>query len=92
MLAFGVFERHRRRHWRCCGFELGPRHGQHRAFRQDDRALDHVLQLANVAGPGPPAQYIEAFAGHRFDRPAKPLREPLREVEHEWRDVVGSLA
>ena len=30
--------------------------------RQDDRALDHVLQLAHVAGPRPTAQHLHRWA------------------------------
>src|SRR6185503_17208050 len=33
------------------GLEFADRHFQHRTTRHDDAALDHVLQLADVAGP-----------------------------------------
>src|SRR5579859_6755315 len=61
-------------------------------LRHDDRPLDYVLQLANVAGPWVLAETIERLAVDDRDLLAHSLREPVGEVLDEQRDVARSLA
>ena len=60
---------------------------QHRALREDDRALDHGPQLADVARPRVPLQ-----TAHRFRRhPVHDLAHLSRLLPHEMIDESGNV-
>ena len=61
VVAFGVLQCHGRGR-RKRGDSNSERVRSASALRQDDGALDHVLQLADVAGPRPTAQHLHALA------------------------------
>ena len=64
---------------------------QRRAGGEDDRALDDVLQLADVARPGVARQGIHDRGRDGFDPPAHAAGELLGEMAHQSRDVVAAL-
>src|SRR5271166_3402363 len=52
---------------RLFGFQFRQGNMQDRAPGEDDRALEKVLQLADVAGPGPALQGFHRLYGDRLD-------------------------
>ena len=65
---------------------------QRRAGGEDDRALDDVLQLADVARPGVANQGLHDRGRDGLDPPAHPPGELLGEMADQPRDVVAALA
>ena len=65
---------------------------QRRARREDDRALDDVLQLADVARPGILHQRVHGLGRNGLDPPAHAPGDCLREMADEPRNVVAALA
>src|SRR5581483_2030452 len=59
---------------------------------KDDRALDDVLHLADVARPGVFNQGVHDRNRDRLDPPAHPTRKPLDEMAGQHRDVFAALA
>src|SRR5262249_20962217 len=55
--------------------------------RQDDRPLDHVLQLPDVAGPGIAHEPIHRFRGDRLDLAPESPREARKKEHRELRKV-----
>src|SRR5262245_36898018 len=64
----------------------------HRATRQRDRALDRILELADVARETVGEQPLERLGGDPLDLLAELARVPLEEVVDEQREVVLALA
>src|SRR5215510_17429 len=64
---------------------------QRSAARQDDRPLDDVLQLPDVAGPRVAHEPTHCFGGDRFHRPAEPPREASEKEHRELRNVRRPL-
>ena len=65
---------------------------QHRPGAQDHRALDHVAQLAHVAGPVVPLQPLHVPAGDALDRLVHGGAELLHRRPDQQRDVLAALA
>ena len=97
VLPLGVGQRdrrggRRRRPATAAGLQVAERDLQRRARREDDRALDDVLQLADVARPGVAHQGVHDRGRDGLDLPAHPPGEPLGEMADQQRDVVAALA
>ncbi len=60
--------------------------------REDDRALDHVLELAHVAGPGVRHELLERLLRHLAHGLAEGRREAREAVIDQQRDVLPPLA
>src|SRR5262245_21563498 len=99
VLPFGVAHRHKlvdatRRFWSgeyrrvTDRQELGVDR-QHGAGREDNGALDDVLELAHVAGPLILRQQLHRVPRDAVDLPAELLAEAADEVRHEQWDVLG---
>src|SRR5580658_6952431 len=74
--------------WR---FEIRRRHMQYPARRQNDCALDDILQLTDVSRP-----FIPHQGSHRFSRDCRnglvyAAAENLREVSYQQRNILGTL-
>src|SRR5947207_7983384 len=67
-------------------------HVEHLAAPEDQRALDHVLELADVAGPPVALEDRERRGGHGAHGLAELRRPVLDEVGDEQRDVLAPLA
>ncbi len=63
-----------------------------RALGEDERALDHVLELAHVAGPCVRRERAHEAVGHPLYRLAHPALLAGDEVPDEERDVLGPVA
>ena len=61
-------------------------------LRKNDRALNHILQLADISRPGIADQRVHGFGRDGFDLLAHIKREMLREVADQERYVFGALA
>ncbi len=85
--VFGAFERAGQR-----GPEIGERNLELRARRKNDRTLDEVLQLANVAGPERSLQRVHRGAWNDGDPALERPRELVDEMMDERGNVVRPLA
>src|SRR5262249_47601904 len=65
---------------------------QRGARGEDDRALDDVLQLPDVAGPGVLHQGVHGLGRNGLDLPAHSPGDLVREMADEPGDVVAALA
>src|SRR5262245_10177087 len=61
-------------------------------FARDERPLEHVPELADVAGPGVLDEGVERARGELGSGPLPLARGALEEAAHERRDVVAALA
>ncbi len=66
--------------------------GEHGAFRADDRPLDHVLQLADVAGPVVALELVHHSFGDLSDDSSETFAQAGHECGREQRDVFLALA
>src|SRR5439155_11533329 len=90
-VALGAVDRRRRR--RVDRPELPEVARPDRLLRAErERALDHVLELADVAGEGVAAQQRERVRLERADAPAVALVEPAEAVRRERLEVLRALA
>ena len=64
---------------------------EHRAFGDEDRALENGLQLPNVSGPVVAAQPPHRLRRRAFDRLPKLPGVPADEVFDERRDVLSPI-
>src|SRR5437660_5133036 len=67
-------------------------HGEHLSIREDDRALDDVLKLADIPGPVIGSKQLERPSIDAPDLLAGLLGKALDQILDEQRDVVGSVA
>src|ERR1035437_4825989 len=72
--------------------ELAQRNAEHGTGRDDNCALDEVLELAYISRPRVAHQRVECFRGNRFNRTVHAARIFLSEVAHKCGNVVLSLA
>src|SRR5207302_464496 len=77
---------------RGCEYKASERNLQHRAGRQNHRALDQVLQLADIPRPCASGQGVHGFRRDRLDRLVHPPGEMLDEMAHEQWNVFRALA
>src|SRR6185503_13378785 len=73
---------------RGAGAEVDLLRPDHRAAREERRALDDVAELAHVAGPVVRPQAVERRAGERERRAAQRPELLLEEVAGEERDLL----
>jgi hypothetical protein len=66
-------------------------HLEHRTGRQDEGALDDILQLAHVARPGVVDEPVHDGPGHSCDVAAEPRLEALDHRPDQERDVLPPL-
>jgi hypothetical protein len=59
---------------------------------EDDGALEHVLQLADIPGPPIVGQAAQGRLAHPFDPLADAGGEPVDEEANEQGDVLGAVA
>src|SRR5258705_12970030 len=71
--------------------QIISRYVQNRVLRNDNGALDYVLQFADVAGPRIFDQRRHGLGRDRIDRLTHLPAVLLYEVSHEKRNVLGSL-
>src|SRR5262245_8975237 len=64
---------------------------QLRSWRQDHSPLDHVLELANVAGPRPLSKRVHHIRRNRRNRTLQAFGKPVGVVPHQSRYVFGSF-
>src|SRR5947208_3606964 len=67
-------------------------HGEHLSIREDDRALDDVLKLADIPGPVIGSKQLERRSIDAPDLLAGLLGKALDQILDEQGDVVGSVA
>src|SRR5579864_752527 len=92
MAALGVGHR---QHSGCVGERLGKRvlgDVQALAGAEDDGALDHIAQFADVARPGVLDQRFHGFRGNSIDLLPHPRREILHEIADQHGDILAALA
>ena len=65
---------------------------KHRTLGENDRPLDEILKLADVARPAPFDERLQGFGGNRFDAPAHALGMAAEEIADKERNVVAALA
>ena len=76
----------RRRRSRLRRRHPGVAERERRAGRQDDRSLQHVLELADVARPVVRLQRLHDVGGNRIDTLVQRARQPSDEMLDELRD------
>jgi len=67
-------------------------YGERLSIRQDDRALDDVLKLADIPGPVVGSKQLERPSIDAPDLLASLLGKALNQILDEQRDVVGPVA
>src|SRR5437660_4848564 len=72
--------------------EVVERHLERPAAGKDHRALDQVRELADVPGPSVPTERVQRLARDDLHPAVHGTREPLDEVAHQGRNVLGPLA
>ena len=63
---------------------------ENKTCQKHDCALDNILKLANVSGPGIVHQQIHHFLTDGVNFPAKPVHESFQEKFHEQRNLGWS--
>src|SRR2546427_6537881 len=72
--------------------EIAEGNAQDRSRCKNDRALDQILELANVPRPAVSRQRLHRLRRNRLDGPVHPARVVLDEMSHEQRDVFRPVA
>src|SRR5438128_1906251 len=72
--------------------EVVERHLERPAAGKDHRALDEVRELSDVPGPSVPTQRVQRLARDDLHPAVHGTREPLDEVAHQGRNVLGPLS
>ena len=72
--------------------KFGEANIQHRTFRNDDRALDYILEFSNIARPVIPDQSLHRFRKDGVNHAIVPPAELLHEVPDEQGNIFFSLA
>src|SRR3990167_5375395 len=92
VVALELFERRNSRLWTNAGCREPLAQLEPRAAAHDDRSLDDVLELANIARPRIGNEAVECPLRDRLDRPPQLPRVLRHEVPHQQRDILGPLA